>query len=608
MRLQHSFVALGLLCSSSAASPLYARQNETTSNATSAATAPTATIYPDTSQGQPIEIVGTTYPNSKTDAYLGIPFAKPPIDNLRFAPPEAYTYNTSSYAAQTSPAACMQDLSSGTFSYGTDISEDCLFLNVFTPAGVNITDEQYPVMVWVYGGSFTSGAVSPYNASLLIAYGQEIDRPIVHVALNYRLGAFGWGVGSGFAENNATNLGLRDIKLALSWVQENIWAFGGDPKTVTVFGESAGAIATSLLFLDPETELFSQAIMESGAPSTTAIGPEDSTWEGAYEALLLASNCSSNSTISPNTTTSANGTSFNATGTSSSPFDCLRALPAENFLAAQILVKNMTMFKTGFVYGPTIDGDLIPESPHSLIEQGKVANKPFITGNNKDEGTLFIPSTISGTTAGLQLLNLLEPTGLSNETFAEILRYYPNDTTLGSPFDTGNETFGLDPSYKQFAAILGDAQFQAQRRYFLRQANQNGNAKTWTYQFEQPTPGSPGYLGVYHASEIPFVYGAARPGIGQAGISMNYTEADGILSNSIMEYWLNFAHYADPNGPDGTSSSNATYWPAHNIDDKQILRLMANNVTVFTDDYREEAMTYFVNNPTVFNQRRSFDF
>ncbi|WVQ75789.1 hypothetical protein IAR50_005422 [Cryptococcus sp. DSM 104548] len=600
MRLHQSLAALSVIYSSTA-SPLHARQSSTTSS-TSAAS-PTATIYPDTSQGRPIEIVGTTYQEQTSDAYLGIPFAKPPVNDLRFAPPESYVYNTSSYTAQTLPAACMQDLSGSIVSYGSEISEDCLFLNVYTPAGINTTNEELPVMVWVYGGSFTSGSINLYNSSHFSAYAQEIDHPIIHVALNYRLGALGWGIGSGFAENNATNLGLRDIKAALGWVQENIGAFGGDPKKVTVYGESAGAIAVSLLFLDPETELFSQAIMESGAPSTTPIGSE-ATWEDAYQALLLASNCStsaSNSSNSSNTTTFTNSTT-------SSPFDCLRTLPAEQILAAQITIKNQTAFGAGFIFGPTEDGDLIPDSPHTLIGQGKVANKPFITGNNKDEGTLFTPTAIPSALYGAEFLNLLEPNGLSNETLAQLFSYYPNNASLGSPFDTGNETFGLDPSFKQLAAILGDAQFQAQRRYFLRQANQHGNGKTWTYQFEQLASGSPGYLGVYHASEISYVYGSAKPGeTALTGVPGNYTDADTRLSESIMEYWLNFAYYADPNGSNGTSTSNATYWPAHNTDDKQILRLIADNITVFSDDYREEGMDFVLDNPTQFNERRSLE-
>ncbi|TYJ55469.1 hypothetical protein B9479_003859 [Cryptococcus floricola] len=596
MRLPQPFALWSFLYSSAGAS-LLMRHNGT---ASSGAPAPSATIYPDSSQGQPIEIVGTTYTDFKTDAFLGIPFAKPPINDLRFSPPESYVYNTTSYAAQTSPSACMQDISSTSSIYGAQISEDCLFLNVFTPDGINTTNEQYPVMVWVYGGAFTAGGVAPYNASRMIAYGQQLDQPVIHVALNYRLGALGWGVGSGFAENNATNLGLRDIKLALSWVQENIWAFGGDAKKVTLYGESAGAVITSLLYLDPETKLFSQAIMESGAPSTAPIGPANSTWENAYQALLSASNCSS---TSPSTNSTASANVLNANTATSTPFDCLRSLSSEQILAAQLSVKSQTEFAASFVYGPTIDGDLIPDSPHTLLAQGKIAKIPFITGSNKDEGTLFVPATLSGTSEGYAVISSLEPTGLSDESLADLVRYYPNDTSLGSPFGTGNETFGLDPSFKQFAAIFGDMQFQAPRRYFLRQANQNGNAKSWTYQFEQPSPGITGYLGAFHSSEIPYVYGMARPGDGFPGIAANYTEADSRLSNTIMEYWLNFAYYADPNGANGVSSSNTTYWPAHNLDDKQMLRLIADNVTVITDDYREEGMAFIYDNPTVFYQR-----
>ncbi|KIR80323.1 hypothetical protein I306_02664 [Cryptococcus gattii EJB2] len=264
-----------------------------------------------------------------------------------------------------------------------------------------------------------------------------------------------------------------------------------------------------------------------------------------------------------------------------------------------------------YVKGPTIDGDLITDSPHTLLSQGQFANKPFITGNNKDEGTGFIPTSINGTLYGLNIIDLAEPIDPSNETLAELIALYPNDPSLGSPFGTGNETFGLDSSFKQFAALYGDGQFQSLRRYFLQQANQYGNSQTWTYQFEQLTPGAPGYLGSYHGSEVIYVFGAANPKLAAtAGSEANYTEADQQLSQTMMNYWINFAYYHNPNGngdsSNTTGGANTTYWPTHDVtaNNKNILRLKSDNITVFQDDYREQQMNFFLDHPKEFNARR----
>ncbi|WRT64599.1 uncharacterized protein IL334_001532 [Kwoniella shivajii] len=561
----------------------------------STSTNPSVTIYPSTSNGNPVEITGLNFEQFGQDVYLGVPYAQPPVGDLRFRPPQDYTYNFS-VTAQTQPPACLQDPSG----VSNGQSEDCLFLNVFAPEGANGQTAWLPVMVWIYGGSFTSGSASLYNATALEAYAAKTGRPFIFVALNYRLGTFGWPYGSGFAENGAANLGLKDIKKGLEWVQENIWAFGGNPDQVTVFGESAGAIAISLLYLDENINTFKGAIMESGAQSTLPLGPTASTWEDVYQALLQATNCSSTppSASTANTTTSPS-TQSNST---SSGFDCLKALPADALLKGQLTVKSNLLF-SGFVYGPSIDGDEIPDSPHTLLSQGKFAKIPFISGNNKDEGTVFVPSFVNSTALGLRELAIVEPVDPSNTTIAQVLALYPDVPALGSPFDTGNETFGLGSAHKQTAAIFGDATFQANRRYFLQQANAHGLNQTWTYQFEQLTPGAAGYLGVYHGSEIPYVYGAPLAGAG------NYTAGDLSLSVSMMDYWLNFAYYNNPNSPDesSSSSSNSTNWPTY-TNDKNILRLLANNVTVFTDDYREKQMDFFLSQPTQFNYKRGLPF
>ncbi|OCF45772.1 hypothetical protein I317_00260 [Kwoniella heveanensis CBS 569] len=560
-------------------------------------TAPTVKIYPNSANGNGVEITGVNFPQFKQDVYLGVPFAAPPVSENRFQPPQDYIYNFS-VTAQRPPPTCLQDPTNAIL----PASEDCLFLNVFVPEGANAQTAYLPVMVWVHGGSFTGGDATTYNGTFLEAAGMITDRPVIYVALQYRLGVFGWGYGSGFAENGAGNLGLRDIKKGLEWVQQNIWAFGGDPSQVTVFGESAGSIAISLLYLDESINTFKGAIMESGAQSTLPLGPTASTWEDAYQYLLNVTNCTT--AASPNNS-SVNATAVQSNGTGDA-WTCLKTLPAEQLLQGQLAVKENILYKAGFIYGPSIDGDLIPDSPFSLLSQGKFAKIPFISGNNKDEGTAFVPTYVNSTQLALALIDLYEPNALGNETLLQLVQLYPNDPSAGSPFGTGNQTFGLSPIYKQVASIFGDATFQATRRHFLSQANQHGISQTWTYQFEQPTPGVPGYRGVFHGSEIPFVFGAARPGIGFPGISTNYTVEDGQLSDAMINYWLNFAYYNNPNGPSDSATGNATYWPTHDISqNKNSLRLKSDNITVFQDDYRQEQTNFFNARPQEFNYRRS---
>ncbi|TYJ58286.1 hypothetical protein B9479_000829 [Cryptococcus floricola] len=505
---------------------------------------PVATLTGAGPDGGDVQVSGVNHPTFQQDYWGGIPYAKPPTGDLRFSPPQTYAYESTTFTAQASSPACMQDSD-------LTMSEDCLYLNVYTPSGSSGSDASLPVMVWVFGGGFQTGDAGWFNASRNLQYGVDSGKPFVFVALQYRLGAFGWGTGSGYAENQATNLGLKDIKQCLSWVQSNIAAFGGDPSK----------------------------IMESGAPSGTPLGPAGSTWEDAYQFFLDNVGCKSPSD-------------------GSTEWACLKALSADELLDGQKATKSQTQWVDSRLYGPSIDGDVIPDSPHTLISDGKVANIPFIQGNNKDEGTSFAPTTLDGPESGRNLIRLIEPVPPSNATLDSLLDLYPADPTVGSPYDTGNDTFGLQPAYKRFASIVGDLKFQAPRRHFLREANKHGNTATWTYQFEQSTPGSAAQRGVWHASEIPYVYGLARPGTGQ---SAEYTDVDGALSDAMMEYWINFAHYSDPNGPSG-ATSNFTSWPAHDISaNTNILRLKGDDIEVFKDDFREEGMQFMQDNAGEFN-------
>jgi carboxylesterase type B len=328
----------------------------------------------------------------------------------------------------------------------------------------------------------------------MIQYATSVDRPFILVTMNYRLDIFGFGYGRDVAENKAGNLGLRDQILALQWVQENIAAFGGDADKVTLFGQSAGAISTSLLMLNQTQDLFRGAIMHSGAQSTAPITNTSVGWNAPYNVTAVNAGC-----MAPNTTNM---------GTSTSTWDCLSRIPGEALLAASVAMKHMDIYSLPFTWAPSIDGDLIPDSPYTMLEQGIFARIPFITGNTKDEGTVFIPQGVNISTVPFSTaVGLLEPNPVDPSAVAALAEAYPNIPALGSPYDTGNETFGRDAYYKQLASLIGDVAFQSRRRHFLRQANKANFTQTWSYDFwgSPPDGADPSLGGKYHGDPEYFV-------------------------------------------------------------------------------------------------------
>nr|XP_018265272.1 uncharacterized protein I303_01632 [Kwoniella dejecticola CBS 10117]OBR87430.1 hypothetical protein I303_01632 [Kwoniella dejecticola CBS 10117] len=543
----------------------------------SSETHPIAILHPNNTQWErTITIKGIYDETFNQDLFLGIPYAQPPIGPSRFRPPESYDYNHSnitSIEAQQHGPACLQapnTLANGR--YG--MSEDCLFLDMYTPhrdSELERSHTRLPVVVYIHGGAFIEGTASIYNGSEQLGQG----KPVIFVAVIFRLGIFGLGYGSGFAENKAANLALRDMIAALQWVKHHISGFGGDPHKVTVLGGSSGAVSISLLYLDPNFDLFRSAIMSSGSQSSAPTGPTGGTWEDSYQQLLNLTHC-----ISPEQTENS--------------FECLRLLPAETLLAAQFALKNDARWAGSFIFAPSIDGDLIPKSPYELLEEGKFAKIPFITGTVKDEGTEFIPPDITGDQV-IPVLASIEPNGLSIQSQTELEQAYPNIPDVGSPFGTGNETFGLDPAYKQASAIFGDVAFQAPRKHFLKAANQYGLHKAWSYSFEQISPDRPSYLGVSHATDVPYFLGEAKPGIGDAHYQQfNYTLEDAELSDEMMTYWINFIHHTNPNPPrKWYTARHLPKWPRYSIGGgKNMIKLKAEQIEVIQDDYRQEQMDF----------------
>jgi para-nitrobenzyl esterase len=313
--------------------------------AQASASAPLAVVRDGTLQG-------TTVGNM--DAFVGIPYAAPPVGALRWLPPQPpKTWYGRRPALKFAPH-CPQLASP----FGeASRSEDCLYLNVFAPHGTK-AGAKLPVMVWIHGGAFVSGESNDYDPDRLVA------QHAVVVTLNYRLGYLGFLATTGLDnEGHAhVNYGLLDQQAALAWVRANIASFGGNPANATVFGESAGGLSTILQVLSPAAAgLFSQALVESGAYAVLTL-PSLQAAETAGNAVAKTAGCSPDDTA------------------------CLRKLTVEQVLALQP-VESLESLTSG--PGPAVDGTVVPEAPESALLSGSFTHVPIVDGTNKDEFRLF---------------------------------------------------------------------------------------------------------------------------------------------------------------------------------------------------------------------------
>ncbi|KAG9011486.1 hypothetical protein FRB94_008317 [Tulasnella sp. JGI-2019a] len=531
------------------------------------------------------------------NSYLGIPFAQPPVGNLRFSPPVPVAPGPSGQQilATSYPPACLQDTQNSLVgSYG--ISEDCLYLNVWSTHNVTQTSK-LPVMIWVYGGAFVEGAASTYNPTSILLQASVMQSPIIFVGLQYRLGIWGFCQGVQCGANNATNLGLRDQVMAFQWVQDNIEAFGGDPNKVVIAGESAGAGSIALHYLNPAIQkkpLFRGAIMESGTADVVGVGkPNQALHQSAFDAIANLTGCS------PNATATANSSAQSTSGTTAynqAVFDCLKSANNETLFNATVTIERLPQYDGLPIFGPTLDGDIVPDYPSKLIASGKFAKVPFISGNNLDEGTLFVPPTINSTA---EYDELGDQVFRANQTVLTKLQSFYPTLAEGSPFGSGNETFGLSPIFKQAAAIFGDVAFHAPRRFFLKHAQAFGLQNTYSYLFTQNTDtNTTAYTGVSHGSEVTFVFGAYTAAAAQI---MNTTFPAPVeeLSSQMVAYWVNYVNFLNPNGNISSPISqavakqlNLTSWPLYGGGSGNMLQLQGGNLTVVQDDYRSAPISY----------------
>ncbi|KAI0403457.1 sterol esterase [Xylaria palmicola] len=509
--------------------------------------------------------------------FAGIPFADPPVGNLRLRPPQRRTKSLGTFDASGTGPSCPQmffstegDLlpsllgnliNTPLFQTVTGQTEDCLTIRVQRPAGTKL-DAKLPVLFWIFGGGFELGSPQMYDGSSWILSGAAQKKPFIFVSVNYRVGGFGFMPGKEILADGAANLGLLDQRMGLEWVQDNIAAFGGDPTKVTIWGESAGAISVydqMALYGGNNTykgnKLFRAGIMNSGS-----IVPADKVdcgrCQNIYDQVVKAAGCSG----------------------SKDTLQCLRAADYDTFLKAANSVPGILSYSSvALSYLPRPDGVVLPDSTDVLAKTGRYAAVPMIIGDQEDEGTLFALFQ-SNLTTEAHLIDYLHTVFFQDTTrdvVAELVGTYSSTLSAGSPFRTGilNSPY---PQFKRLAAILGDLVFTLTRRLFLETTSvANPNVPSWSYlaSYDYGTP----ILGTFHGSDILQVF---------YGILPNHA------SKSIHNYYLSFLYTMDPNN--GTPSEYEK-WPQWK-EKKQLMNFYSLFNTLITDDFRSGSSQWLSKN------------
>ncbi len=440
-------------------------------------------------------------------SFKGIPFAAPPVGSLRWRDPQPVRPWKGIKKADRFASGCMQDPGFFFKQVGLTpaISEDCLYLNVWTPA--RSARERLPVMVWIYGGGFDGGATSlpVYDGTRLARRG------VVLVSIAYRTGVFGFLADSELSAESSRHLsgnyGLHDMIAALKWVQANIARFGGDPSRVTIFGESAGGDAVGMLAQSPlARSLFERGIAESG--STFYLDDEDfTTLQRAEEA----------------------GQRFLAElGVTS--IAAARSLDAQALLKAQ----GLSVVGGGGFQPLAVVSDAFPGDGFRSYRTRRFNDTPILIGSNADEGSLFVPTHTSPSRFEAQVRAQFGPFA------ARVLAVYPHAT------DSESSRAAVD--------LFRDTEMAWGAWTWAELQSENGQGKAYLYYFDRRSPQAP--LGPAHTAEVGYVFGTlTAPGL-PTRLPSPPGPADVTLSEQIQSYWVNFAKTGDPNGP------GLPYWPA----------------------------------------------
>ncbi|XP_056307596.1 uncharacterized protein ces2b isoform X3 [Danio aesculapii] len=462
------------------------------------------------------------------NSYLGVPFAKPPVGRLRLARPQPAEKWQGVRDATKQPRMCLQERQMTVTELKflsmdvevPEVSEDCLYLNIYTPVKPGQEDKKLPVMVWIHGGGLSLGSASVYDGSVLAAY-----QDVVVVLIQYRLGLLGF-LSTG-DEHAPGNYGLLDQVAALQWVQENIHSFGGDPGSVTIFGESAGGISVSTLILSPlASGLFHRAIAESGTVF----------WDGLVmadpfqRAQAAAKQCDCDSSSSARIV------------------DCIMHWSEEEALECSMKFQMMH-------FSIAVDSYFLPKPIEEIVEQQQFSKVPLINGINNDEFGFLLAEYFLGP----EWIN-----GLKREQIAEALTLtYPDpkdrwiiDLVAKEYLGDTQDPIEIRDVYRE---MMGDVLFNIPALQLAKYHSGTG-APVYLYELQHPPSiiqkKRPSFVGVDHADDLYFIQGTCFAKA-HLRISAPFTEEENELCRTMMAYWGNFAHTGSPNGP------GLTHWPEY---------------------------------------------
>lgn len=449
-------------------------------------------------------VVGTVGAASRS--FLGIPYAAPPVGELRWADPEPPPPRAGPLDASEPGPACIQETSSAS----ARISEDCLYLNVYTP---NPPARDLPVMVWVHGGAFLVGQGYDYDARRLVA-----DHDVVVVTINHRLGTYGYLAHEQLSEQAddgaSGNQGLADQRAALAWLQENAAAFGGDPTNLTIFGQSSGGSSGCFQLLSPDAEgLVQQAILQSGVCGLVGRGtPSLEQGEASGAAIADALGCDPATAL-----------------------ECLRAASPDELEAAVDEAGLLAVVAAT----PVVDGTSVPDQPAALLEAGEVLEVPVIVGSTRDEGTVFVYAQHDRTGTSLDAAAYPDAlaTGFGADRVDDLLEAYPLDAHP-SPSQalaaarTDQLACTIDDTAQQLAEVVPTYQYEFADR---------------SAPFSLPeTPDLE--IGAGHGSELPYLFHSLTYPL-TARSPAELTPAQEEVSRLLTGAWTSFAADGDPNGP-----------------------------------------------------------
>ena len=453
-------------------------------------------------------LLGLASADGAVRAFRGIPFAAPPVGELRWREPRPAPAWQGVRQATAFGPRCMQGPIFGDMVFRDQPSEDCLYLNVWTPA--KAATERLPVMFWIHGGGFQAGSASEPRQD-----GERLARKgVVVVSANHRLGVFGFFAHAGLTAESGRgasgNYGFMDMVAALAWVRDNVAAFGGDPANVTIFGESAGSFAVSALMASPSAQgLFHRAIGESGAffrAGDAPLAPKSLAGSEEHGAKLAA-----------------------ALGADSP--SALRAKTADEVLQAALKLQPW--------FSPTIDGHVLPKPPPEVYAAGAQSKVPLLAGWNADEVRAGVVLGRQKTTAA---------------SFSEQARtrYGAAADALLAVYPAGSDAEAVESA----AALAGDTFVGfATWKWLEAHARAGGGVPVYRFSFDRKIPVAPDTkvmgqpatsadIGARHAGEIEYVFGMLDtiPGV-------TWPESDRKLTELMMSYWSNFARAGDPNAP-----------------------------------------------------------